>query len=86
MYARRIVSLLAAKSCGVNWILGMFRSFLSFVSPTLRVSFIPVLVCCGEVGFSLRFEFEVAVDAEDIGCRECELLKGGDVLGGGAEM
>ncbi len=86
MYARRIVSLLAAKSCGVNWTLGMLRSFLPFVSPALRVSFIPVLVCCGEFGFSLRFELEVAVEAEDIGCRECELLKGGDVLGGGAEM
>jgi hypothetical protein len=80
VYARCILSRLAAKSTGPTSTI-----FLGFGS-LFRVIFMPVLTCCGDPDRSAAFCLELAVDAEETGCRGLELRRGGDVFGGGAEM
>lgn len=46
----------------------------------------PVRTCCGEPDRSATRCLELAVDAEETGCRKCELRKGGDSFGRGADM
>ena len=86
VYARCINSRFATKSSLLNGTSGLVRFLTSFASALLRIIFMPDLICCGEPDRSAAFCREFSVDAEETGSRGRELRRGGDVLGGGAEM
>lgn len=86
VYARFIFALCASKSTGPGSITlsGAFFGFGGIVA--VRVTFIPVRTCCGEPDRSATFCLELAVEAEETGCRGRELRRGGDNFGRGAEI
>jgi len=92
VYALCIFALRSAKSTEASGTSGIFRGgcFVSLVSLgwLLRVIFIPVLTCCGDPDRSpdrsAAFCLELAVVAEETGCRDREPRRGGEVFGRGA--